>query len=93
MPDDVPQARQQLADWVAMHRRAPAAAEQAEPGADSGKETSAEGQVQVTPATASAAGPAVLIIGALAGAGLIAAGVARMRRVRSSDGDSAAPLE
>lgn len=93
VPADVPQARQQLADWVTMHRRAPATTEQAEPGADSGKETSTEGQAQITAATASAAGPAVLIIGALAGAGLIAAGIARMRRTPRSEADRPAPPE
>ncbi|MCT1690972.1 S8 family serine peptidase [Brevibacterium sp. p3-SID960] len=93
VPADVPQARQQLADWVTMHRRAPATSEQAEPGADSGKETSREGQAQITPATASAAGPAMLIIGGLAGSGLIAAGIARMRRTPRSEADPPAPPE
>lgn len=88
VPADVPQARQQLDDWVTMHRRAPATAEQAEPGADSGMETSPEGEAQIRPPAASAAGPAVLITGALAGAGLITAAVARMRRARPSDGGS-----
>ncbi|MFB9775263.1 S8 family serine peptidase [Brevibacterium otitidis] len=93
VPKTVPSARNELADWITMHRRGAAPQQEAQPGAESGKETSAEGKAQIKPATASAAGPAVLIIGALAGTALITAGIARMRRVRPSDGGSAAPPE
>ncbi|WP_101651356.1 S8 family peptidase [Brevibacterium ihuae] len=80
-PPEVPVAADALADWVEMHRRAPAPEDAAEAGPSGTAESSAaEESAAVASPRGPVLGPVVLVLGGAVAAGLLGSGLVRARR-------------